>query len=119
MCLHHGIQDCIEDGNICLNGSKQNTNKSVVKENSELQMYTDPFMSHSASMIVDPIDSFSQPEAYVNMVTVTSTAQLATGSLDVRFTLQDLPLNNKPSPPYILTRLNGNIVTGVLVDPAS
>lgn len=70
-------------------------------------------------MVINPTDFVTQPEAYVNMVMVISTALPAPGSSDITFTLQDFPLNNKPSPLYILAHLNGNIVTGVLVDPAS
>lgn len=117
MQLHHELQDCIEDGSIHLDGIKQNTDKSVAKENSELQIYTDPFPSHSANMIIDPTNFASQLEAYVNMVTVTSTVSPAPGLPDITFTTQDLPLNNKPSPLYILARINGNIVTRVLIDP--
>lgn len=117
--LRHEIQDHIEESTICLNGSKQNANKLVVKENSELQIYTDPFSSHFANLIIDPSDSTTQPSAYVNMVMITPSIGPEIGSPDVTFTLQDMPLNHKPSPLYILARLNGNIVTVVLVDPVS
>lgn len=81
----------------------------MVKENSELKIYTDPFSSHSTS----------QPRAYVNMVMVTFIVPPASSSPDVTFTTQDLPLDNKPSPLYIPTCINGNIVTRVLIDPVN
>lgn len=61
-------------------------NKLVVKENSELQIYKNPFLSHSTNLIIDPSDSTTQPSVYVNMVMVTPSSPPPTGSLDMTFT---------------------------------
>lgn len=79
----------------------------------------DPFWSHSTNMIIYPTDSIPQPKAYVNMVMVTSTIPPTPSFPNITFTTQDIPLKNKPSPLYILTHVNGNIVMGVLIDPMS
>lgn len=117
MCLCHGTQDHIEDDTIRIDGSKQNTKTSVAKVNSELQIYTSPFPSHFFIMIINPSNSTTWLQAYVNMVTVIPTTQPMPDSPNMIFMSQDLPLNNKPSPLYIPACLKGNIVTGVLVDP--
>lgn len=46
-------------------------------------------------------------------------AQASRTSPKIKFNSQDLPLNKDPSPLYIPTQTNGNIVTSVLVDPMS
>lgn len=71
MHLHHEIQDHIDDGAIYLDGKNQNENKSVAKENSELQIYTNPFPSHSLNLIIDPFDASPKASTYANVVSFT------------------------------------------------
>lgn len=74
------------------------------------------------NLVVEPSGSTEFiPSEYVNMVSFTCIliAHPENGSLDITFTLQDLPMNKEPCTLYIPAHINKNIVTGVLVDLVS
>lgn len=69
MCLHHEIQDCIDDGTIHLNVNKQNYSKYVAKANNKLQIYINLYPSYSKILVTKSYASFELvPSKYVNMV---------------------------------------------------
>lgn len=55
---------------------------------------------------------------YVNMVTITliSSPRQKTRSMDVSFTPLDLSYSGQLAPLYIPAKINGNTITGVMVD---
>lgn len=73
-CYHLRLfQDHIDSRAIKVGDRKHKSNKSIDKTNSELQIYTDPFPSHTSNFIyASDSDPVSNDGSYVNMVTITS-----------------------------------------------
>lgn len=92
---------------IHLDGKKQNSNKSLAKaNNNELQIYIDPFPSHSTNLVIQSSTSSQVvPSEYVNMVSFTCTPppKNAGATLDRTFNSHDDPINKELSPLYIPT----------------